>query len=94
MGERKEDGERMGEPLWKEAQGNDGRGGEYGPTKRFRKQAENVGMGLIRSSPRKLKATMHPDAYLPLPFAALPHGAVSVRIIGRQKKQGQKNAHE
>lgn len=46
MGERKEDGERMGEPLWKEAQGNDGRGGEYGPTKRFRKQAEKRGDGI------------------------------------------------
>lgn len=84
----------MGEPLRKEAQGSDGRWGENGPTKRFRKQAKNVGLGFIRSSPRKLKATTHPDAYSPLPFAALPHGAVSVRIIGRQKEQGRENAHE
>lgn len=53
---------RIWEPLEEEAKNNEGRGGRYNVSKRFRKQTKNMGMELIKSSRRKSKAEIQQDA--------------------------------
>lgn len=62
MRKEKRTRKRIWEPLGDEAKSSKGRGGKYNVSKRSRKQTENIGVELMKSSRRTSKAEMQQDA--------------------------------